>query len=48
VAGVEAALLPGVLRGMGGGARGFSKLSCVFTGNLGLAGGLMGWNEPPR
>lgn len=46
--GVLAALFPGVLLGIGGGARGFSKLSCVLTGKRGLAGGLIGWNEPPR
>ena len=46
--GVLTALLPGVLRGIGGGARGFSKLSCVLTGKRGLAGGLIGWNDPPR
>jgi hypothetical protein len=31
------------LRGMGGGARGFSKLSSPFRGKRGLCGGLRGW-----
>jgi hypothetical protein len=31
----------GVLRGMGGGARGFSKLSMVLLGKRGLCGGLI-------
>ena len=39
--GVLTALLPGVLLGIGGGALGFSKLSCVLTGKRGEAGGLM-------
>jgi len=35
------------LRGMGGGARGFSKLSSPFLGNRGLCGGLSkGWTVP--
>lgn len=32
---------PGVLRGIGGGARGFSKLPSEFCGNRGLSGGLI-------
>lgn len=35
------------LRGIGGGARGFSKLSSPLRGNRGLCGGLSrGWTEP--
>jgi hypothetical protein len=33
---------PVLLRGIGGGARGFSKLSCVLLGKRGLCGGLSG------
>lgn len=43
-----ACILPGALRGIGGGALGFSKLSWVLLGNRGLAGGLIGVNAPPR
>ena len=33
-------------RGTGGGARGFSKLSCSLRGKRGLWGGLRGWTVP--
>jgi hypothetical protein len=37
---------PGVLLGIGGGARGFSKLSVVLLGKRGLCGGLRGVMMP--